>query len=48
VHTQYPIELQVLVGLMGFVWCLIAARTKSLLAPYISHMTLDWLIDPFL
>ena len=48
VHTQFPFELQVLVGVAGFVWCLVAARAKSLLAPYISHMTLDWLIDPFL
>lgn len=48
VHTQFPFELQVLVGVAGFVWCLVAAHAKSLLAPYISHMTLDWLIDPFL
>lgn len=48
VHTQFPFEIQVLVGVAGFVWCLVAARAGSLLAPYISHMTLDWLIDPFL
>lgn len=48
VHSQYPFELQALVGVAGFVWCLVAAHAKSLLAPYISHMTLDWLIDPFL
>lgn len=48
VHTQFPFAIQVLVGVAGFAWCLVAARAKSLLAPYISHMTLDWLIDPFL
>ena len=48
VHTQYPFELQALVGLAGFIWCLVAARANSLLAPYIAHMTLDWLVDPFL
>ncbi len=48
VHAQFPIEIQVLVGVAGFIWCIVAARAKSLLAPYISHMTLDWLVDPFL
>lgn len=48
VHTQFPFEIQVLVGVAGLVWCLVAARASSLLAPYISHMTLDWLVDPFL
>jgi membrane protease YdiL (CAAX protease family) len=48
VHTQFPFAVQVLVGVAGFVWCLVAVRGKSLLAPYISHMTLDWLIDPLL
>lgn len=48
VHTQFPLEIKVLVGVAGFVWCLVAVRARSLLAPYISHMTLDWLIDPFL
>jgi len=48
VHTQFPLEIQVLVGVAGFVWCVVAVRARSLLAPYISHMTLDWLVDPFL
>ena len=48
VHNQYPFDLQVLIGVAGFTWCIVALRAKSLLAPYISHMTLDWLIDPFL
>lgn len=48
VHSQYPLELQVLVGAVGFVWCVVLSRAKSLIAPYVSHMTLDWLIDPVL
>jgi membrane protease YdiL (CAAX protease family) len=48
VHTQFPLEFQALIGVAGFVWCIVAARARSLLAPYISHMTLDWLVDPFL
>jgi membrane protease YdiL (CAAX protease family) len=48
VHTQFPFEIQVLVGVAGFVWCIVAVRAKSLLAPYLSHMTLDWLVDPCL
>lgn len=48
VHTQFPVELQVLIGVIGFFWALIAARAKSILAPYISHMLLDWVADPFL
>jgi hypothetical protein len=27
---------------------MVAVRARSLLAPYISHMALDWLVDPFL
>ena len=48
VHTQFPLELQILIGLVGLVWCFIASRAKSLLAPYISHMLLDWVADPIL
>ena len=48
VHTQFPLELQSLIGLVGLVWCIIAARAKSILAPYISHMLLDWVADPIL
>lgn len=48
VHSQFPLGIQVLVGGAGFIWCLLVRRVRSLLAPYISHMTLDWLIDPFL
>jgi membrane protease YdiL (CAAX protease family) len=48
VHTQFPLEFQALIAVAGCVWCLVAVRARSLLAPYISHMTLDWLVDPFL
>lgn len=48
VHTQFPLELQALVGLLGFVWSLGARYARSLLAPYLSHMLLDWVVDPIL
>lgn len=48
VHTQFPVELQVLIGVIGVVWALVAARAQSILAPYISHMLLDWVADPLL
>lgn len=47
-HSQYPLPLQALIGMMGLLWCLVTVRAKSLLSPYIAHTLLDWLIDPFL
>ncbi|MEZ5892778.1 MAG: CPBP family intramembrane glutamic endopeptidase [Parvularculaceae bacterium] len=46
VHSQYPLPLQLLVAAMGFLWCWISRNTGSLFAPWIAHMTLDWIIDP--
>ena len=46
VHTQYPLQLKLLVAAMGFLWCWIARNTGSVFAPWIAHMTLDWIIDP--
>jgi membrane protease YdiL (CAAX protease family) len=47
-HTQFPMELQALIAVMGIVWAVIAARAKTIVAPYISHMLLDWVADPLL
>jgi membrane protease YdiL (CAAX protease family) len=47
VHSQYPIELQVLVGAGGLAWCWLVRTSKSLWAPYVSHMVLDLVVDPF-
>lgn len=47
-HTQYPVELQALIATIGVIWALGARYAKSLLAPYLSHMLLDWVVDPIL
>lgn len=46
VHAQFPLEMQAVVAAAGFVWCVTARYAKSLMAPYISHMLLDWVLDP--
>jgi len=46
IHTQYAPEEQAVVALFGLIWAWIAHITKSLIAPYVSHMALDWIVDP--
>jgi membrane protease YdiL (CAAX protease family) len=48
VHSQYPIELQALIGVTALFWAWIARQAKSIMAPYVAHMTLDWIVDPIL
>jgi len=47
-HTQYPLILQGLIAAIAMIWAWVAKHSGGLLAPYTAHMTLDWLIDPFL
>ena len=47
VHAQYPLDLQILVGLGGLAWCWLVRISKSLWAPYLSHTLLDLIVDPF-
>jgi membrane protease YdiL (CAAX protease family) len=47
-HTQYPLSLQAMIAAMALLWACAGKRSGGLLAPYTAHMTLDWLIDPFL
>lgn len=47
-HTQYPLELQALIGVIALLWAWTARQSGGLLAPYTAHMTLDWLVDPIL
>jgi membrane protease YdiL (CAAX protease family) len=47
-HSQFPIEMQILGGVTGVIWAIAGRWARSLVAPIISHMTLDWVIDPFL
>ena len=47
VHSQYPLDLQVLVGLGGLAWCWLVRISQSLWAPWVSHTVLDLVVDPF-
>ena len=47
-HTQYPLSLQALIAATAVLWAWAAREAGSLLAPYIAHMTLDWVVDPIL
>ncbi len=47
-HTQYPLSLQAMIAALALLWAWAGKRGDGLLAPYTAHMTLDWLIDPFL
>lgn len=40
-HTQYPLDLQVLIAAAGFMWAVVQRQARSIWAPYISHMVLD-------
>jgi membrane protease YdiL (CAAX protease family) len=45
VHTQYPMLLQLLVASAGFVYCIVMKLSRTLWAPWLSHMSLDLVID---
>lgn len=47
-HLQYPLELQALIASIALIWVWSFKRGGGLLAPYAAHMTMDWLVDPFL
>lgn len=47
-HQQYPLVLQAMIAALAVVWAWAGKRGGGLLAPYTAHMTLDWLMDPFL
>lgn len=44
-HNQYPLALQLTIVAVGVLWCWIARRANTLLAPYLSHMLLDIIGD---
>ncbi len=47
-HLQYPLELQALIAGIALIWAWSYRKGGGLLVPYIAHMTMDWLVDPFL
>jgi membrane protease YdiL (CAAX protease family) len=44
-HTQYPLSLQLLVVAFGIYWSWLAMRSRSLWAPYTTHMISDLIAD---
>ena len=47
-HTQFPLPLRVLTGLIGALWSWAYARTGNLLAPYVAHELSDIILDAIL
>lgn len=47
-HTQYPLAMQALVAGVGLIFCIARRGAGSLLAPYLAHTLLDWILDPIL
>ena len=46
-HAQYPLEFQAIISAFALVWCWIVRRTGSIWSAWIAHMSLDWIVDPF-
>lgn len=47
-HTQFPMPMRMLVGVVGALWSWVYARTGNLLAPYIAHELSDIILDAIL
>ena len=47
-HTQFPMPMRVLVGVVGALWSWAYARTGNLLAPYVAHELSDLILDAIL
>jgi len=47
-HAQYPLEFRALISIFGLIWCWIVRRTGSIWSAWIAHMSLDWIVDPFM
>jgi membrane protease YdiL (CAAX protease family) len=46
-HFQYPLAFRAIISVFGLVWCWLVRRTGSIWSAWIAHMSLDWLVDPF-
>ena len=46
-HVQYPLVFRAIISVFGLTWCWIVRRTGSIWSAWIAHMTLDWIVDPF-
>ena len=47
-HVQYPLVLRAIIAVFGLIWCWIVRRTGSIWSAWIAHMSLDWIVDPFI
>ena len=47
-HSQYPMPMRMLVGVVGALWSWAYARTGNLLAPYVAHELSDLILDAIL
>lgn len=47
-HVQYPLEFRAIISVFGLTWCWIVRRTGSVWSAWIAHMSLDWIVDPFI
>ena len=47
-HAQYPLEFQAIISVFGLTWCWLVRRTGSIWSAWIAHMSLDWIVDPFI
>lgn len=46
-HDQYPLNIQIFVGCIGFVLCMVFQNTKNFIAPVWAHNIADWILDLF-
>jgi len=47
-HTQYPMVFRLFTTFVGVTWAWAYLRTRTLLAPWVSHQVSDMLLDTFL
>ena len=47
-HAQYPLEFRAIISVFGLAWCWVVRRTGSIWSAWIAHMSLDWIVDPFM
>jgi membrane protease YdiL (CAAX protease family) len=47
-HVQYSLEFRAIISVFGLAWCWIVKRTGSIWSAWIAHMSLDWIVDPFI
>jgi membrane protease YdiL (CAAX protease family) len=44
-HDQYPLEVKIYIGIVGYLLGWVYLRTKNFAAPVIAHCVSDWVLD---